>query len=380
MSPGCHGPRPRVNVRFDLPGTRGTANAAIRGTAAALLLLAAASAAAGDLDTGMHAYHRGDYAGALGEFRPLAEQGDAAAQFALGFMYERGEGVPADPRQAALWYHEAAEQGYAAAQYNLGVMYRTGEGVPADSRQAALWYREAAEQGNAAAQYSLGVMRQTGEGVPADARQAVFWYRKAAEQGYAAAQSNLGVMYQTGEGVPADARQAVFWYHEAAVQGYAVAQSNLGAMYARGAGVPEDDVRAYAWFHLAAEQGHEEAARYRAITRKRMTSAQVAEAKALGFRLTARRECGPGGVASAPAPDDPAPPSGPSRDTVLWTQMYLALLGYAPGPPDGLPGRRTTEAVRRFQRDFALDPAGRISEELLTLLMGVADAREKEPL
>ena len=130
---------------------------------------------------------------------------------------------------------------------------------------------------------------------------------------------------------------------------------------------------------LAASQGHQVAVRYRAIVRKRLTTAQVAEAKALSLRLTVRLECGP---APAPPPDDPASPSGPSHDTMLWTQMYLALLGYAPGPLDGRPGRRTTEAVRRFQRDFdlALAPSGRVSEDLLTFLMGVADAREKDPL
>ena len=377
MSPDHHGARPRVNVRSDLPRARRRAQAALRGAGSALLLLAATAAPAADFDAGMHAYHRGDHAGALDEFRPLAEEGDAAAQFALGFMYERGEGVPEDAGQAVFWYREAAEQGNADAQYNLGVMYRTGKGAPEDAAAAGVWFRRAAEQGIAVAQYSLGTMYARGEGVPEDARQAVFWYRKAAEQGYADAQSDLGVMYQTGEGVPEDVRRAAFWYHEAAVQGYAVAQSNLGAMYARGEGVPEDDVRAYAWFHLAASQGRQDAARYRAITRKRMTTAQVAEAKALSLRLTVRLECGP---APDPTRDDPASPSGLSRDTVLWTQMYLALLGYAPGPLDGRPGRRTTEAVRRFQRDFDLAPSGRISEELLTLLMGVADAREKDPL
>lgn len=379
MNPDHRGPRPRANVRSSLPRTRMSADAAVRGMAVSLLLLAAATAGAADFGAGMHAYQRGDYAGALGEFRPLAEEGDAAAQFALGFLYERGEGVPEDAGQAVYWYRKAAGQGNPDAQYNLGVMYRTGKGVPEDDAKAGVWYRRAAEQGSADAQYSLGAMYVRGEGVPEDAGQAVFWFRKAAKQGYAAAQSDLGVMYQMGEGAPEDVRRAAFWYHEAAVQGHAAAQSNLGAMYAKGEGVPEDDVRAYAWFHLAASQGHRDAARYRAITRKRMTTAQVAEAKALSLRLTVRLECGP---APDPTRDDPASSSSsdPSRDTVLWVQMYLALLGYAPGPLDGRPGRRTTEAVQKFQRDFDLAPSGRVSEELLTFLMGVADAREKDPL
>ena len=87
-----------MNVRSDLPGTRRAAEAALRGLAATLLLLAAASAVAADFDAGAEAFHRGDYASAFREFRPLAEQGDAFAQIFLGGMYAKGEGVPEDDR------------------------------------------------------------------------------------------------------------------------------------------------------------------------------------------------------------------------------------------------------------------------------------------
>ena len=165
-----------------------------------------------------------------------AEQGDADAQYKLGGMYDRGEGVGEDDQQAVLWYRKAAEQGHAGAQNNLAVMYARGEGIAKDARQAVLWYRKAAEQGHALAQGNLGDMYRRGEGVAEDARQAVLWYRKAAEQGQAVAQNNLGVMYRRGEGVAEDARQAVLWYRKAAEQGQAVAQNNLGVMYRRGRG------------------------------------------------------------------------------------------------------------------------------------------------
>ena len=333
-----------MNVRSDLPGTRRAAETALRGLAATLLLLAAASAVAADFGAGVEAYRRGDYASAFREFRPLAEQGDAFAQIFLGGMYAKGEGVPEDDRQAVFWFRKAAEQGYADAQFVLGVMYDNGEGVPEDDRQA------------------------------------VFWYRKAAEQGDAGAQAKLGRMYDFGKGVPEDARQAVFWFRKAAEQGYASAQFLLGFMYANGEGVPRDFIRAYAWFNLAAATGHERAKERRSLVRDLMTSTQIAEAQALSRTLAARIESGHGGAAPSPTPDDPGLPSGPSRDMVLRAQTYLARLGYDPGPVDGLPGKRTTEAVRRFQRDLDLAPTGRISEELLALLMAVAAAREKEPL
>jgi uncharacterized protein len=51
--------------------------------------------------------------------RQAAEQGDAAAQVALGFRYERGQGVTRDEAEAVRWYHKAAEQGDATAKEGL---------------------------------------------------------------------------------------------------------------------------------------------------------------------------------------------------------------------------------------------------------------------
>ncbi len=88
------------------------------------------------LDEGEAAAKRGDYATALREFRPLAEQGNAHAQTNLGVMYRKGLGVPQDYARAMGWYRKAAEQGYATAQFFLGFMYDAGRGVPQDDVQA----------------------------------------------------------------------------------------------------------------------------------------------------------------------------------------------------------------------------------------------------
>ena len=85
------------------------------------------------------AYQRGDYATAIREMRPLAEQGNARAQYGLGVMYDKGRGVPQDYAEALQWYRKAAEQGYALAQNNLGAMYEDGAGVPQDSVNANRW-------------------------------------------------------------------------------------------------------------------------------------------------------------------------------------------------------------------------------------------------
>ncbi len=97
-------------------------------------------------DEGNAAYDRGDYETALREFQPLAEQGDAGAQYNLGLLYRQGLGVPQDDAEAVKWYRKAAEQGDATAQSRLGIMYGKGEGVPQDYVQAHMWFNLAASQ------------------------------------------------------------------------------------------------------------------------------------------------------------------------------------------------------------------------------------------
>ncbi len=113
----------------------------------ALLIVVTASQAWADFKAGVEAYERGDYATALTEFRPLAQQGDADAQFYLGQMYRKGQGVPRDYAEAVRWYRQAAEQGAAAGQGSLGFMYSEGRGVAQDYVQGHMWISLAAAQG-----------------------------------------------------------------------------------------------------------------------------------------------------------------------------------------------------------------------------------------
>lgn len=134
--------------------------------------------AASPFDEAKAAYERGEDATALRLFQPLAEQGDASAQFWLGAMYDLGRGVPKDFGAAARWYRRAAEQGNPMAQHNLATMYEQGQGVSPE--------------------YSLAA--------------AIAWYRRAADQGYAPSQGNLGVLYAEGRGVKRDDVQAYKWF------------------------------------------------------------------------------------------------------------------------------------------------------------------------
>ena len=136
-----------------------------------------------DFQAGMTAHDREDYATTLREWQPLAEQGDALAQYHVGLLYHKGRGVPQDDVQARKWYANAAAQGQAKAQFSLGTLYFNGEGGPKDYQQALRWFRLLANQGEALAQTKLGIMYDDGEGVPKDKVQAYTWISLAATNG-----------------------------------------------------------------------------------------------------------------------------------------------------------------------------------------------------
>ena len=148
-----------------------------------LLTCAGGVAIAQDYDAGLKAAQAGDFQTALKEWKMLADQGHAGAQYNLGWMYANGEGVVEDDAEAVRWYRLAADQGVAGAQLNLGWMYANGEGVVEDDAEAARWYRLAADQGHAGAQYNLGVMYASGEGVLQDNVTAHMWFNIAGANG-----------------------------------------------------------------------------------------------------------------------------------------------------------------------------------------------------
>lgn len=104
------------------------------GMAPALLL--AFHATAQDFQKGEAAYHRGDYATALKEFRLLADNGHARAQYFLGMMYEHGKGVRRDYSEAVKWHARATERGNPDAKVNLDFIYLTGRAVPKKASSA----------------------------------------------------------------------------------------------------------------------------------------------------------------------------------------------------------------------------------------------------
>ena len=185
----------------------------------------------------------GDYETMVALLRPLAEKGDAEAQFRLGYRYDNGEGVAQDYAQAIYWYEQSAMQNYAGAECNLGWLYENGNGVSQDFYKAFAWYERSARHGSVWGQVNLADLYEHGNGVAQDYAAAFAWYEKAALQDNGWAQLKLGVFYETGLGVAADESRARQWLEKAAMQGNAEAARRLARFYEDGGAIFADGLR-----------------------------------------------------------------------------------------------------------------------------------------
>ncbi len=238
---------------------------------------------------GLSAYEAGNYEEALVHWRPLAQQGNTQAQFNVGFMYLKGEGVPVDKEIGNNWLLKAAELGHDKAQYNLGIAYLKGEGRPLDVEAAKKWLSKSAAQGYAQAQYALALllMREGKKSFP----EAASLFKKAAARNHVMAQLALGRLYRDGLGVEKDIGEAVKWFRKAvenkspeavyelamlnpargqslnskeglanirkaAELGYARAQYELGAAYMTGKYLEKDEKKGFQWLLKAAENNY----------------------------------------------------------------------------------------------------------------------------
>jgi TPR repeat protein len=201
----------------------------------------------------------GNFQAAVQDFEKAAALGSVFATTNLGWLYESGQGVAKDYREARRWYEKGAQSGDAGAMTSLGLLYWRGQGVPRDYAEARRWYEQAAEKGNADGMTNLGLMYRSGEGVPKDYAAARLWFEQAASLGERSAINWLGVMYNNGEGVPQDYTEARRWYEKAAALGESWAMFNIGLMYEFGQGVSLNKSEARNWYQKAAGLGLSEA-------------------------------------------------------------------------------------------------------------------------
>jgi TPR repeat protein len=216
------------------------------------------------LDDASAAFKRTEYAAAAEIWRPLAEQGNPAAEVGMGKLYDFGWGVPQDRVQATAWYQKAADQGFAEGECTIGLGYVEGGRVqPHDISLGLALMKKAVDHGSGSCAESIGELYRVGLfGVSKDPVEAAAWHRRGAEMGDTLAEGRLGIDYQFGIGVERDSVLAAYWYRKQVEQmrqdaerGDAVAQLSLGEAYAWAtSGLPRDRAAALYWCGKAAQQ------------------------------------------------------------------------------------------------------------------------------
>ena len=184
-----------------------------------------------------------------------AKTGNTDAQWRVGYLYLRGNGVVQNYSTALEWFQNAANKNNKEGQYWLGYMYKNGYGVPQNNSKAAELYKLAAEQGNATAQCAIGVCYMYGDGVVHNNADAFYWLNKSAEAGNAAAQFYVAEMYYMAQGCARNFKKAAQFFLSAAEGGINAAYAWLGWIYEEGAGVPLDLYQAEIYYLKAAKGG-----------------------------------------------------------------------------------------------------------------------------
>ena len=147
----------------------------------------AAPLSAQSVKAGIDAWQKADYSAAVAIWRPLAEKGDADAQFNLGQAYRLGRGVPIDIGAAQLWFERAAARGHLDAQTTLGLLlFQNG-----NHTGAVRWLKAASDKDEPRAMLVYGTALFNGDGVPQNPVQGYAYITRAAARGRPAAKDTL---------------------------------------------------------------------------------------------------------------------------------------------------------------------------------------------
>jgi TPR repeat protein len=184
-----------------------------------------------------------------------AEKGNALGNQIVGSMLRYGEGVKANPTEAAKFFRAALKpslnvpssvEPHREAAYQLGLMMLSGTGVEKDGKAAEKMLLTSAQLGLPKAMAQLGnLYRLGGPDVPRDGQKALEWYNAAlAIEPVDTALHGLARLYQTGQGVPADAMKARQLYEQALPLGVSDSKLHLAFLLDGGLGGPADRGRA----------------------------------------------------------------------------------------------------------------------------------------
>jgi len=129
---------------------------------ALIITLTFSSISFADFEKGWDCVQQQDFACALKELKPLADQGHMDAQYLVGYMYTNGQGVKQDDLEAFKYYKLAAVYGHSFSQAALGSSYEFGFGVKQDKLEAKRLYGLACDNRNASGCKNYKILNEQG--------------------------------------------------------------------------------------------------------------------------------------------------------------------------------------------------------------------------
>ena len=123
------------------------------------------------------------YRMAIEQLEPLADSGNAEAQYLLGALIHDGMGIKRNINRATKLFSQAADGGSSKAQFQYGLMLMEGRDIKKDKPEGRKYMKMAALQGVSAAMHNLGYYHQEGEGGPQDYVAAYTWFELAVRNG-----------------------------------------------------------------------------------------------------------------------------------------------------------------------------------------------------
>ncbi|MBL6941601.1 MAG: sel1 repeat family protein [Rhodospirillales bacterium] len=153
---------------------------------------------------GVNAYRAGDFKLAREIWLPLAIEGNAKAQNALGHLYRKGLGVVVDLAVSRRWYGKSAAQNDPVGLYSFGDLSRREAKSKAEMATALSLIEKSANLNYAAGQYAMAVIYHQGKEVAADDSEAYFWNLLAQENNYKKAPALMEILDKSVSAIDKD--------------------------------------------------------------------------------------------------------------------------------------------------------------------------------
>src|SRR5262249_29063706 len=205
------------------------------------------------LERGIDDHKKGRHLRALEAWKRASALGCAEAEYRIGLLYMRGDGVLRSMPDAVAWFRRAGAVGHVDAQFQLGRIYFGGSNTGPSGTDD--WIRTTSQQDGESSLKARKALFPNGLTVEKDLNEAMRWISAAASAAHVEAQAILGDMYRRGLGCEQDYARAYQWCSLAAANSVASAQFGMGDIYYQGLGVEVDHQLAADWYDKAARNG-----------------------------------------------------------------------------------------------------------------------------